>query len=120
MKIIRRAQSLIDGQVALGRRAETLQNIINWKQEKGFLTKAQRKLVKDIEIQLKDYPYDQKLCDKLVTAYNKDLTPKESESFIRSVVSSFEETHTWSPLQREQILLIVEKVERAGDISEED
>lgn len=120
VKACRRARYLIDEGIAVGKRKELIESVLGWKEEKGFLTKTQRKLLQDLEGQLRDYAYERELCDQLVLAYNEDRTPKESEGFIRSVVDQFNETHTFSSLQREQIVLLTERANGGNEDTERD
>lgn len=107
-KAVARAQSLIDDDIAVGRRKELIEKVIGWHKEKGFLTKGQRKLLKNLNEEYSDFAFEQELCARLVTAYNEDKTPPMAETFIRSVVEQFRERHSFTDLQREQIIKIVD------------
>lgn len=108
LKSIRKIEHMADGDIVRGKTLDVLEDLRNWKIEKGFFTEKQRKLIRDIEKDYADYPYHSELCDKLVEMFNEGETPSTAESFIRSMIDWFDETHKFTELQLEQIIRIVE------------
>ncbi len=114
-----KAQVLLEDGIAVGKRAEILEKMLEWKTSHGFLTKAQRKLIDDIARDLADFQFQNELRNRLILAYNEDRTPREAEGFIRSVCAQFDEHHTFTRNQLEQLLLIVDRADHESIIEKD-
>ncbi len=96
-----------------------LNDILKWHEDTGFLTEGQRKLIKKIKADYDDYEYERELRDALVDLYNKDCTPGGAAGFIQDVSRYFDENNKFSPLQREQVIGIVDRAQEVLDEREQ-
>ena len=107
LKLIKTIERLIDDDIVRGKTKELLESLRDQKAERGFLTIPQRQLIKKINKDCKKFPYQNELCDKLIEMFNNSETPPTAEGFIRSVIDFFDASHSFTPLQQEQIIRIV-------------
>ena len=92
-----------------------LNDVIKWHEDTGFLTEGQRKLIKKIRSDYDEYDYWKELRDTLVELYNQDCTAPGASGFITSVISQFDESNKFSPLQLEQVIGIVDRAQEVLD-----
>ena len=95
--------------IIVGKTLELLLSLRSQHELRGFLTEAQRGLVRKIEKDYEDYPLWREACQKLADLYEANKLPSESYGFVESVVAQFNETHSWSVLQKEQIINIIKR-----------
>jgi len=114
-KAIALAVELIESGIPMGKKLEILTNVTDWYTEKGFLTEKQRVVIRHIKEDYADFEFEQALCARLTEAFNDGLTNSRSDEFVRSVVNFFNDNHRWTPLQREQIITIMNEIEGPGD-----
>ncbi len=105
--------------VIIGKTLELLQSLKAQHESRGFLTEAQRALVRKIEKDYEDYPLWLESRERLAQLYNEDALDLSSYSFVQDVVAWFDEHHKWTPLQLEQIITIIQKHAPAKDEAEE-
>lgn len=121
-KALRLADALIDNDIARGKDLEILQSIKDQYAEKRFLTEKQRELIRKINRGYDDYDYHHTLCTRLVELMEEGKTANTAETFIRSVVEFFNEKHSVTPLQLEQMIRIVQEAEgeKVGDVKDDE
>ena len=116
-RALRIIDRLFEEDIPRGRQQELLQSIRDQHAEKGFLTEAQRALIRGLEHDYDDFPYNYELCKRLAQAMEDGRTPNTAESFLRSTIDQFSEKHWLSDLQREQMIRIETALE-TKDIDE--
>jgi hypothetical protein len=111
-KALAKIKSAEEKGIIIGKDLELLLNIRAQYEQRGFLTEAQRALVRKIEKDYEDYPIWYQTRERLVELYNSGALPIESHNFVESVVEQFDERHRWTPLQIEQIINIIERYDK--------
>ena len=100
---------LLDGEAVLGKTRELLEDLKSKHELRGFLTEGQRVLVRKLQKDYgpREYGEWRAAALKLADLYNEGRLNSESCGFVESVLSQWNETHSWSDLQKEQILTIL-------------
>jgi hypothetical protein len=105
--------------VIVGTTLELLQGIRAQCETRGFLTEPQRALIRAIEKDYEDYPLWLKTCERLEELYESNAINPVSYGFVESVIAQFKERHTWSFLQKEQIIGIIQRHDAEADGEDE-
>lgn len=95
--------------IIVGKTLELLQSLRDQCEMRGFLTEAQRGLVRKIERDFEDYPLWLEARNRLTELYNDGRLNPASYAFVESVIAQFDERHFWTTLQREQIINLIQR-----------
>jgi hypothetical protein len=108
-RTLAKIEDMEQGGIVVGNTLDLLRSLRSQFEAKGFLTEGQRALVRKIEKDYEDYPLWLQTRNRLMELYSAGQLPPESHTFVESVVAQFDERHTWSVLQMEQIINIIER-----------
>jgi predicted phosphoadenosine phosphosulfate sulfurtransferase len=109
------ALTLLDT-VVRGHYADKLESIVEWYNQKGFITKPQREFINQIKKVYVDHEFEAELTNRLKDAYDYGSIPPTAENFVIGALTFFEQNNYYTEDQKERAIQLIQEIAIEEDI----